>query len=271
MVVSLEEAKKAVGLESPAFDRPPVVETALGLRFGPVQGFNVVHFGQLLDKYVQLYPKFQLKPPIGSMLQLNFTAVDETFNTPARCWYINSDDTQLVQVQSDLFIRNWRATSDHPDYQHYSKIRPLFARDWQMFCDFLQARQLSRPAIWQCEVSYINHLVRGRDWETFEDVGILFPAWRGVKAGGVFRSVQVVLFATTFQLPDESSRIEFTLQPGVRQDGTEILQLTVTAVGKPAAQDDQTLLDWLDFGHLAVVNGFVQFTSLEAHRKWGKT
>ena len=119
-------------------------------------------------------------------------------------------------------------------------------------------------------MSYTNQLVRGREWNSFEDISALFPIWSGLGYGRVFNAIEMAAFNVAFKLPDENSRIEFSLQPGVRQDGTEILQLTVSAFGQPASQDNQDLFAWLDFGHLAIVNGFVQFTSEQAHKMWRK-
>ncbi len=268
--MNLGEARGAVGLTSPIFDTPPVVETAIGLRFAPIEGFSVVHFGQLLNAFKENYDHFELKPPIGSRVQFSFDTQSASFNIPMRCWYVNSDNTQLVQVQSDLLIRNWRATPEKKEYQHYATIQPLFKRDWEIFCSFLNEHGLKRPSVWQCEVTYVNHLVRGRDWKSFEDLGTVFPIWRGLQSGLLFRSIEMAAFNTSFKLPDEAGRIQFNLQPGVTPEGEEILQLTVTATGKPESQEDGALYDWLDYGHLAVVNGFVQFTSPEAHRMWRK-
>ena len=270
MVVSLQEAVKSIGHGSPEFEAPPVVETAIGFRFAPIDGFNVIHFGQLLDAYHEHYPNVQLKPPLGGS-QIQFrVGNDEGFSPACRCWYISADNTQLVQVQNDAFVRNWRATQDYPKYQHYDAIRPLFARDWLIFLTFLDKHGLKRPEIWQCEISYINQLVRGKDWNKFEDLSNLFPIWAGLDIGRVFSAMEMAAFKVTFKLPDENSRIEFALQPGVRQDGDEILQLTVSALGQPPSQENDVLFDWLDFGHLAVVNGFVQFTSEQAQKTWRK-
>jgi hypothetical protein len=128
---------------------------------------------------------------------------------------------------------------------------------------------MKRPSVWQWEVTYFNHFVRGRDWQGFADIAALLPAWRGLKTGGVFGPIDATSFTVTSRLPDGNGRIQFTLQPGVRQDGVEILQLTVSAQGQPDNQTDDALLEWLDYGHLAVVNGFVQFVSEEALKMWG--
>lgn len=110
----------------PDYASPPAVETALGVRFSPIQGWNLFHYGLLLSKFKREYPKQELRPPIGEMT-LQFSAGEHGFaNIPVRCWFINGDDTQLVQVQNDCFIRNWRKTETTPDYLHYDVIRPCF-------------------------------------------------------------------------------------------------------------------------------------------------
>src|SRR5256885_9037914 len=55
-------------------------------------------------------------------------------------------------------------------YQHYQTIRPLFERDWQIFRHFLEQQKLKAPEILHCEVTYVNHLLRGREWNSYEDL-----------------------------------------------------------------------------------------------------
>ncbi len=267
--MNLARARVTVGEKSPFFDAPPVVETALGVRFAPIEGFNVVHFGHLLNTFSDAYDRFELKPPVGATVQFNLGQDSANINIPLRCWYINEDDTQLVQIQHDMFIRNWRATANNSEYQHYDKIRPLFNRDWLKFHTFLDDHKLKRPVVWQCEVTYINHLLRGREWRSFADISSLFPIWNGLEMGGVFGTIDMAALTVAFRLPDGNGRIHFTLQPAIREDGAEILQLTVTAQGSPERNDDKAILEWLDYGHLAVVNGFVQFVSKGALKMWG--
>lgn len=269
--MNLAEAKLSLGASSPVFDAPPVVETALAFRFAPIDGFGLVHFGQLLDVY-GTYSRCEVKPPIDVDLQQFISAIPDfvtNINLPLRSWYISQDGSELVQIQNNLFVRNWRATEEKKEYRHYAGIRPLFIRDWETFCKFLDDHGMKRPSVWQWEVTYINHLLRGREWRAFTDIPALFPVWRGIEPDGVLGQIEAATFTANFRLPDGDGRIQFSLQPGVREDGTEILQLTVMATGKPDSQDDHSLLDWLDYGHLAVVNGFVQFVSKQALNMWG--
>lgn len=254
----------------PDYEHPPAVETALGVRFSPVPGWNVFHYGLLLEDFRENYPKHELRPPIGE-IQWQFPPEGNFADVPVRCWFINNDDTQLVQIQNNCFIRNWRKTDKTPDYLHYDVIRPLFERDWDLFTTFLSGQGLPQPSVWQCEVSYINHLVRGRDWEDFRDIGDLLPAWRGLPAEGLFARPEMVSFTASYAHPDIGGNLQFVAQPGIRQsDGTEIIQLTITAIAKPSGFSKEDILSRLDLGRSAVVNGFAGFTSENAQRQMWK-
>lgn len=259
-------------LSSPIFEAPPVVETALGVRFAPVEGFTPLHLGQIIPVLQEKgYSRYELKPPaVPNASNHVLTVETDPAKMPVRCWYVSDDDSQLLQVQRDLFIRNWRATDSNSKYQHYQTIRPLFERDWQIFRHFLEQQKLKAPEVLHCEVTYVNHLLRGREWKSYEDLSALFPVWRGVKLENLFTAIEVSNFAVVLRLPEDAGRIQFELLPGVRADGAELFQLTVTASGKPATSSDADVLKWLDVGHLAVVNGFVQFTSPDAHKLWRK-
>ena len=254
----------------PDFEHPPAVETALGLRFAAIKGWSVFHYGSLLQHFKREYPKQELRPPIGDVT-FNFPPTGTDFSViPVRCWFINADDTQLIQVQNNCFIRNWRRTEQTPDYLHYDVIRPLFRRDWQKFLGFLDAEGLSRPEVWQCEVTYVNQFLRGREWRDFNDLSDLYPSWQRVRSGSYLAKAEMIAFTASYGLPTGNGSLQFASQPGVRTDGTEIIQLTVTALGKPAGSDEESILKWLDDGRAAVVSGFTEFTSSKMHTLWGR-
>ena len=52
-----------------------------------------------------------------------------------RFWFVNESGNELVQVQRDRFIRNWRKTEGQPGYPSYDNLREAFADDW----DFSQS------------------------------------------------------------------------------------------------------------------------------------
>ncbi len=229
------------------------------------------HYGLLLQEYRDDYPISELRPPLGN-LQVEFSLGGTDFSgMPVRCWFINGQRTELIQVQNDCFIRNWRKTEEHPNYLHYEFIRPRFLRDWQKFQAFLQKVKLPAPDVWQCEVSYINQFERGREWQDFNDLERLYPLWSSSAKTPLLSRTQMVTFAASYALPDDRGALQFVSQPGVRPaDGAEIIQLTVTALGRPRSSDNSDVLVWLDFGRAAVVQGFTDFTSRLAHEIWRK-
>jgi uncharacterized protein (TIGR04255 family) len=253
----------------PDYRNPPAVETVLGVRFSPIEGWNLLHYGLLFPKFKNEYPKTELRTPIGEVT-VQFSSESNFANLPVRCWFVNPDDTQLIQVQNNCFIRNWRKTEQTPDYLHYDVVRPLFERDWSTFLQFLAEQQLSAPAVWQCEVTYINHFLRGRDWQDFNDLSRLYPAWCGMEPKGLFSRAEMVSFALSYSLPEGQGSLQLASQPGIRKsDGKEIIQLTITASGKPRGSQTADVMAWLDVGRSAVVLGFAGFTGKEAQNTWG--
>lgn len=255
----------------PDFEKPPAIETAVGVRFTPIAGWNVFHYGLLLQEFRDDYPVQELRPPLGNVA-IQLPTMDADFSgIPVRCWFINEENTELVQVQNDCFIRNWRKTEEFPNYLHYEFVRPRFQRDWAKFRAFLEKSKLPSPDVWQCEVSYINQFIRGREWQNFDDLSQLFPVWSSGIRSQLLGKVQTSTFAIAYTLPDERGTLQFVSQPGVRKDdGTEVIQLAITALGRPASSTENDILEWLDFGRSAVVQGFNDFTSEYAHTVWRK-
>jgi len=252
------------------FQRPPVAETALGVVFAPIAKWNLFHFGLFWEEVRQHYPTTELKGAAGPG-ELRFSAAEGVdFNAlPVRGLFVDPTRTQLIQVQRNAFIRNWRQTERTTEYEHYENVRPLFERDWKTFTGFLQAESLGEVEVVQCEVTYINHLVRGREWENFEDVSRIFRVWSG-EAVGQLRASQMVSFMTAYELPANAGRLQVVVQPGLRKsDSKEIIQFVLTATGKPSGSRVSDILQWLDVGHVAVVTSFRDLTTPEMHKHWG--
>jgi uncharacterized protein (TIGR04255 family) len=104
----------------PAFDNPPVVETALAVEFEPIPGWGVPHFGLYWNEIRREYPRFQVQPPLGSQVERFGSGARAaqafTFEigdgSRARCWFFHENDVQLLQVQDSRFILNWRKLTD---------------------------------------------------------------------------------------------------------------------------------------------------------------
>jgi len=252
------------------FERPPVAETALGVVFAPIGKWSALHFGLVWDRFRSLYPKTEIKPapPSAGQIGLAFSLADNV-DFPIRALFIDESGNQLLQIQRNAFIRNWRQTEQTTEYQHYDNVRPRFERDWDIFCKFLNDEGLGPIEVVHCEVTYINHLVRGREWENFEDVSRVFRVWSGGSLGS-FKASQMVSFTVGYDLPGNLGRLQVVAQPGIRKtDSKEIIQFALTATVKSDGSKLAEVLKALDSGHVAVVTGFRDFTTPDMHSHWG--
>ncbi len=252
------------------FERPPVAETALGVVFAPIGKWSTLHFGLVWEKFRRLYPRTEIKPATPSGVQIGVSfSMGDTVDFPIRALFIDPTGNELLQVQRNAFIRNWRQTELTTEYQHYENVRPRFERDWIIFSRFLDDEGLGSVEVVQCEVTYINHLVRGKEWENFEDVSKVFRAWSGGSFGS-FKASQMVSFTVAYDLPGNLGRLQVLVHPGIRKtDSKEIIQFALTATVKSDGSGLAEILKALDSGHVAVVTGFRDFTTPDMHSHWG--
>jgi uncharacterized protein (TIGR04255 family) len=264
----------------PEFERPPVAETILGVQFSPLTRWTALHFGLFWNEVSADYPFFEPHPPLGSQIEAfgdesrrhqREPIIKVVAGEPSlRYWFIDSSRTGLIQVQADQFIHNWRKATGADVYPRYETIRPRFEREWDRFCAFLAAHSLGSPEAQQCEVTYINHIERGQGWRNFADLADITPMWSS-PSRGFLPAPEVAVLSLQFVIPENQGRLHVTLQPAIRQaDAREVLQLALTARGRPASSATQDILRWFDIGREWVVRGFTDFTSNKMHELWGR-
>lgn len=251
----------------PQYERPPVVETAFAVEFAQLRGWNVVHYGLLWERFKAHYPKFEVHPyfPPAAAAELNLQ------DPPVRCYFLDRDGAQLVQLRSGGFVRNWRAMPQNQVYPRYATIRPAFEKDYKVFEHFLNEFQFPPIEAWRCEVTYINHFLQGREWDDISSIWKILPILSPEKVTGLVRDFSHVRFAFGYQLPEGAGSLQVELLPVLSPQGKQVMQLSLTAVGQPGGNDLGSILEWLDKGHYAVVKGFSQFTSQEVQdQHWGR-
>lgn len=254
------------------FDKPPVIETSLGFIFNKIVGWNVLHFGALWEHFKNKYPHTEFPPPIiatppAPPLTVQWSPSESII--PLRALFTDASRSQLVQVQNEFFLHNWRKTDETPDYEHYDRILPLFREDWSVYLAFLAERKLARPTIIRSEMSYFNHIVRGQDFETYEDLPKVFRNWRGFEKNPVFNGLEFVAFHIV--QPVGVGKIQIVVSPGVRTaDGKEILQVNLTASVVPSGSADDSIFLALSECHQIALRSFDGFFTDEMLSKWGR-
>lgn len=264
----------------PEFDSPPVIEVLLGVQFSPLASLSVAHLGLYWAALRQEYPNVEAKPALaptteefggqpGMNLQIGFRLSEAP---DVRCWLIDASGTQLIQVQNDRFLRNWRKAKGSPEYPHYVNLKPLFSSEWERFCAFLQRERLGSPEVNQCEVTYVNHVEPGAELASYGEAHNVAALLSSPPPEGFLPSPEMVRLNTTYVIPEKMGRLHVDLQPVISTPaGKIVLQLTLTARGRPASSGVSDILEWFDLGHEWIVRGFAELTTAGMHRVWGRT
>jgi uncharacterized protein (TIGR04255 family) len=257
----------------PEYEKPAVNETVMGVDFARLPGWNVTHYGLLHQSFEKQYPNVQAQPPLPQQAEdfgaemkplkspFEFTVSGEAMDT--RCWFIDRTDTQLLQVQADRFLRNWRQRAS-AEYPRYKKVRGDFADDWGRYLSFLRSHRLGEPEVRQCELTYINLIDATR-------LGDVLAYWREPEGKVFLPGPERGTVTLAFRVPNEQTRFHVAVQPVIRlADGKGILQMTLTVRGKPRGSAEKDLLDWFDLAHQWAVRGFDELTTEKMHLEWGR-
>jgi len=263
----------------PLYDSPPVIETVLGFQFLPIDRFSLLHLGLFWSSVKQDYPKFQIKPPLNPVVEQfeNLKVPTQVLGLglakepEVRCWLIDQHENHLVQIQKDRFHFNWKKVTGFDIYPQYDTCRPRFNREWERFSQFLVVEKLAPAQVTQCEVTYVNHLEMGRGWNSYSELHKVFTGLASMSDRKLLREPEHLSLNYVYVIPGKKGRLHIDVQPGIRrEDGTQIIQLQMTARGKPASNQLDDLLGWLDLGHEWIVNGFTDFTTQYMHTIWGR-
>lgn len=266
----------------PEFDTPPVVEVVLGVAFEPSYALSNIELVELWrDLFKDDFPYVAERPP--------YDAPKETFKVqipkaelvthigppPIRLWLTSSSRTALIQIQHDWFARNWRKVEVDGIYPRYEDhIRPAFIDDFSIFQDHV--RQLGHNLEFiQCEVTYINHIKTNSFWQSYEDLPRVFEIYAGMPfEAAPFESLGF-RGSSLIHLPSRTEplgRLHIQIDSAVDNANRPMVVLNLTARGVPLdGYDLDAVVRFLDIGREVIVKTFVQITTEEIQREWGRT
>lgn len=101
----------------PFYERSPVNEVVIGVQFLTLDDFRIAHVGQYWETIRNRYPSIDDQVPIAHLIEKGTEAPPEIQTPQAllgiampwpRVWFIDPTDAELIQLQRDRFLRNWR-------------------------------------------------------------------------------------------------------------------------------------------------------------------
>ena len=265
-------------LDLPDFDDPPVVETVLSVQFDRLTAMRTVHFGLYWGEVRERFPMTEERGELPSLFEqspeqpqpvvgIQFQALEAP---PApRFWFTDEHGTELIQVQKDRFIKNWRKTGEGTMYPRYERVRAGFDQDFLRFAQFVSQNQLGTVHVNQCEVTYINHIVAGTGWETHADFDKVFTVWRPPQSDFP-GPVQDVTLRARFPIFGKgggfAGRLHVTVQPVTRlSDGAPMFLMELMARGQVGEETE-----FFDIGREWIVRSFANLTTPAMHKIWGR-
>jgi len=269
----------------PDFREPPLIEVVLGVQFGTVAGFRIVHAGLLWQEYRRQFPHCTEQPPLDPAFETvgpfgssdRGLRIEVTSGAPmARLWFINEDQTQLIQFQPDRFIYNWRkaGTTSGAGYPRYEAIRGRFMEQYQRLKAFLRSHSLEDLAPNQCEVTYVNHIHSMEDEDLAPSLGKVLRLWSDPPPTGALAPLEDarLLLRSPLQAPDGTflGRLIVAAEPAGRQDKASVVRLILTARGLPLQHTDDGILEFFDLGRDRIVRAFTEITTDQMHARWGR-
>jgi uncharacterized protein (TIGR04255 family) len=251
------------------YANPPVIEVAAGLMFRPLP-LRAVHLGLLWERFRDDFPRFDERPPLpagGARVEL--------MNRPPlpRVWFLKADGSELIQVQADRFIHNWRKIEPEAAYPRYDHVRELFANEFQAFREFLAEYDLGSPLPFQVEVTYVNMVKDDSGSDEPPQLGALLTVWRDSYSDSFLPSPETVNLRIHFPILRESSkwgRLTVTVGPsGSGPSEVRGYRMTLTGAGQAQGSSLEAIQSDMDLAHEWIVRGFTSITTEEMHRKWG--
>ncbi len=266
------------------YARAPVVEVSLSVQFDSIPGFLAPHTGAIWDSFRDEFPLIEQHPPLAPTIEQPSqpTLIPQSaIVSGPRVWMVKEDRTELIQIQQNRFVRNWRNYDDasgnlpYPNYEPELKAR--FDEDFTKFCEKLGALNLQSPVINQCDFGYINWIRRENVWESHNELHKVLRHYQDTSANldGKLETTSVQMTKKIIQQTGEFfGRLYFAITPitvrSLDQKGTEpAFQASINVRGNPHATN-QSYLEFFDIAHTNAISVFENSFSCELQQAWGR-
>ena len=267
----------------PSYERPPVTEVVLSIQCASISGLMAVHIGLLWQELRTKYPRVTEHAPLGALFE-TFGAVApavpqfriEPITGPivSRFWFEQEDGIDLLQIQQDRIVHNWRRRTETQVYPRYEPIRAQFDSEVSTIVAFLACQDLGPIEPNQCEVTYTNILWLPDDMDPHRNLHRLTTLWRGWDAETELAPIENASLSMRYLMRSADipvGRVYVDFQPVFYStEAKPAVKLDITARGKPQENTIEAAFRLLDAERRAVVRTFDRVTTEEMQRVWGK-
>jgi uncharacterized protein (TIGR04255 family) len=202
----------------------------------------------------------------------------QTLFTPPmpRYWFERPGEPDLLQLQQDRLLRNWRQAPDNSwVYPRYEPIRDALHKDMEEFQDWLRSEELGEVIPNQCEVTYINIIRLPDASNPHTQLHRISNVWSDkitLPQSQTLEHSNVQLVSVFEHEGKQAGRTYTIFQAAFTQVSSEpVVKLDITVRGKPHGETVPAAFDFLDLAREQVVKTFASITTEEMHKFWERT
>jgi uncharacterized protein (TIGR04255 family) len=175
---------------------------------------------------------------------------------------VHKDVNEVVQVQFNRFIHNWRKRRPHDEYPGYERVVENFENYLSRFKEFLVEEKLEDFIPKQYEITYFDHILQHEGWESLDNLGEMFPNLVSQNVQdtplGHIREFQ---WQMLFSLPKDFGQLQLTIQTVHRPtDNRQLIRMEFTAQSN---EPYESMREWFDIAHEEIVQLFSNLVSDE--------
>ena len=267
-------------LPLPEYKNPPINEVFIAIEFVPIVNWQSVYSGLYWASVKDSYPFTETHPPLPPSIEIqddNIFAnmpprIEFVSANSNRIWLLSPDKTNLLQLQRDRFVVNWRQVVGDEAYPRFDQsVLPTFKTEFAKYKSFIENTVGGKVDVKSCELAYYNNLVMGVDWENIQDALSNFSYFRKPTGSGYLPSLETINMSGVFKIPNSKGRLGFNIAHALRpKDMKQIIQFSLTARSNIEDSSDAGIARWLLNARECIVRCFTDLTTERAHERWGR-
>jgi uncharacterized protein (TIGR04255 family) len=184
-------------------------------------------------------------------------------------WFLNEDESALIQIQKDRFTYNWKRQKANGPYPRYQAIYPEFESWISKFGDFVKENDLGDLQFRQFELTYVNHIpMDSLDHFVARPTDTLLDHKRDAGRDRFLPEPTNFSWTTEYPLPNDTGRFYIVAQSArTITDGQPVIRLDISAKGIGQNASLSGMRSWFDVAHEWIIHGFVDVTDKRVQRE----
>ena len=250
------------------YENPPIDEIVCGIRFDPIKQLQSGHFGILWQRFRSDFPRTEDQNLVGPVSEEDLGTPDKM--PLPRVWFLHRNENELIQVQRNRFLYNWRKIQPNDEYPGYEKVVENFEKHLSCFEEFIAEENLADLVLREYELTYIDLIPKGHGWENPSDLAKVFPNLLSVTRQSVLlKDVRRINWQTIFGLPNNIGQLIVSIRNAQRvSDNQQLLQIEFKALSSGSYKP---IRGWFNTAHNAITQLFSSIVSNEIQEKfWGR-